>query len=88
MNFGSLTYLLVPPDVKVVTTKGDIESYVKQSICARLDALLLDDCFQRIYDGSGYDSAIEDVREYIEEVIKGLRKEIGKSDEGDEEDGE
>lgn len=88
MNFGSPMYLLVPPDVKIVTTKGDIEGYVKQSICAHLDALLLNDCFQRQYDGSGYDMAIEDVRKCIDKRIKGLRKEIEKSDEGNEEDKE
>ena len=87
MNFGSLTYLLVPSDVKVVTTKGDIEGYVKQRICAYLDLLIRNDCFQRIYDGSDYDSAIKNVREYIDEVIEKLRGEAeNESDEGDEGD--
>lgn len=76
MNFGSLTYMLAPPDVNIETTKGAIEKYVKQRICDYLDVLTRNDCFQRDYDGSGYDMAIENVREYIDDAIIELREEV------------
>ena len=86
IKLGSLKYVLAPFNVNVATTKGAIEDYVKLSICDYLDLLTRNDCFQREYDGSGYDSAIKNVREYIDEVIKELREEVEKSyKEGDKE---
>lgn len=79
INLGSLKYVLAPFNVNVATTKGAVENYVKQSICDYLDLLVRNDCFQREYDGSGYDSAIKNVREYIDEVIKELREGVEKS---------
>ena len=86
MDLDSLTYLFAPHNMNVMTTKGDIEGYVKQRICAYLDLLIRNDCFQREYDGSGYDSAIKNVREYIDEAIKELREKVeNTSDEEDKE---
>ena len=86
INLGSLKYVLAPFNVNVATTKGAIEDYVKLSICDYLDLLVSNDCFQRIYDGSGYDSAIKNVREYIDEAIKELREKVeNTSDEKDKE---
>ena len=78
--------LLASPGTAIVTTKDAIEEYVRQRICDYLEVLTCNNCFKRIYDGSGYDSAIRDVREYIDEAIKELRK--AGEDVFDEEDGE
>lgn len=86
VKLGSLKYVLAPFNVNVATTKGAIEDYVKLSICDYLDLLTSNDCFQRVYDGSGYDSAIKNVREYIDEAIKELREKVeNTSDEEDKE---
>lgn len=76
MDLDSLTYLFAPHNANIMTTKGAIEVYVRQRICDYLDGIVCSDNFQREYDGSGYDMAIENVREYIDDAIIDLRDEI------------
>lgn len=70
----SLTYLLASPGTAIVTTKDAIEEYVRQRICDYLDVLTRDDCFHLQYDGSDFDIAVRDIREFIDEAIKELRE--------------
>ena len=75
MTFDTQSYLFLPPDATVVTTKEAIEDYVLQCMCNYLSGFMDGVWDEFRGDESEWDKAIEFFGSYVDEAIKELEEE-------------
>lgn len=75
MTLDSQSYLFLPPDATVVTTKKAIEDYVLQCMCSYLSGFMdgIWDEFHYDDEESEWNKAIEFVQKYVDDSIKELK---------------